>query len=459
MRDNAFCDKVFNFTEENALFFLPTTVIVGVSGGADSMALLHALHSRCDDGLTVHAVHVHHGLRGEEADRDERVVRAFCDEHTIPLTVEHADVRALAARDGCGLEEAGRRVRYAIFERVRAAVGASCVATAHTADDVVETVLMHILRGCGGGGLVGIPVKRGCVVRPLLSCTRAEIETYCAAEHIPYITDSSNADTAFTRNRVRHEVLPLLRQLNPAVDGALLRLCSAAGQDEAFIAAFAAMALDEACGEDGSVACDVLLRQPPAVRSRLWKTILANDGCFSFTERHIAALERAAHSGGTVCLPQGHRVTVSCGRIKATPPSAEPFCIAADTLPLTFLLNGDEHTLRVVSREEWTVLQNVHKMFFKYSIDYDRIQGSLTVRGRREGDYVRLSQRKVGKSLKKLLSELRVPTYRRECFPFLCDDGGVVLVAGVDCDLRVRPDADTKHFLVWTVNSEPCYMR
>ncbi len=459
MTTQDFGEKVNAFTDENALFSADSFVVVGVSGGADSMALLHVLCARRAQGLRVHAVHVHHGLRGDEADRDARHVRRFCETLGVALTVERADVRARAVEWNCGLEEAGRRVRYAVFERVRCALGADCIATAHNADDVTETVLMHILRGCGVGGLVGIPARRGAIVRPLLGCSRAEIEAYCAAQQIPYIVDSSNTDMSFMRNRVRHELLPLLRQINPSADAALMRLCIAAQADEGYFTALAADAFTQARREDGGYSRTVFLQQPMPVRARMWKQLLADFGCYSFTERHIEALEEALVANrGTVFVSADCRVGISADCIARLESDKEQMpLLPVDALPFCFELGQKRHALRVYSREDCLSLQKVHKLFFKYAIDYDKIQGSLTVRGRCEGDYLRSAQRRVGKTLKKLFQEHRVASYRRDAYPLLCDDGGVVLVPGIGCDARVCPDAGTKHFLVWTVDDEPCY--
>ena len=171
-------DKAVAFTSKEGLFSAPCHVLVGLSGGADSMALLHLLLHWPVDGLSVSAVHIHHGLRENAADRDELFVRDYCEKHNVPLTVIREDVAQIAAEEQLTLEEAGRQVRYAHFEALRRSIGADYIATAHTASDQVETMLMHVIRGCGLDGLTGIPAVRGCIRRPLLCCTREEIETF-----------------------------------------------------------------------------------------------------------------------------------------------------------------------------------------------------------------------------------------------------------------------------------------
>ncbi len=461
MITSSLAGKVYAFTERNRLLSAPAAVVVGVSGGADSMALLHVLHTWRDADLRVVAVHIHHGLRGEEADRDEALVRSYCAENGIDYVCERVNVRAVAKEMGVGEEEAGRHVRYDAFERIRAAENADVIATAHNADDAAETVLMHILRGCGIGGLCGIPARRGHIVRPLLGCTRAEIENYCAENDIPYIVDSTNADPTYTRNRVRHQLLPLLREMNPSVTDALARLRTSAAQDEAFFAALAERALADARLEDGSLSRVAFLQQEKSVRVRMWKALLLRSGCESYTERHIDALEAALIANrGTVYMSDGYSVCVSADRLKCfcNQQRTEPLHIPVGSLPMRFYFNGREHILQRMSCEEIACLQNVHKKFFKYALDCDRIQGSLTVRCRRDGDYFHPAGRKVGKSLKALFQELRIPQYDRDKVLLLCDEDGIVLMPGVACDSRVCPSDGTKHFLVWLTDGKPSYM-
>ncbi len=453
-------EKAYAFTRENTLISKGSKVVVGVSGGADSMALLHFLHTCEELSLSLIAVHVHHGLRGEEADRDEALVRAYCSESAIDYVCERVDVRTLAAEQGIGEEEAGRRVRYATFERVRNERGAQFIATAHHADDAVETMLMHIIRGCGTGGLCGIPAKRGYVVRPLLLCTRVDIETYCQQHAVPYVLDSTNIDTTYTRNCVRHRLLPLLREINPSVDTALARLRVLVGQDEAFFAALAEQVLAHAYLADDSLDRACLLSQEKPIRVRVWKALLLKYGCESYTERHIEALETVLTAGhGTVYLTGGCHVRVSVDRVKLFKHSQvnEELYIDVDSLPMKFVFDGHEHCLQCLSSDEITSLQKVHKKFFKYAIDYDKIQGGLIVRCRRDGDRFHPVGRRVGKTLKSLFQELRVPTYYRDKVLLLCDEDGIVLMAGVSCDSRVCPIESTKHFLVWLTDGEPSY--
>ena len=196
-------------------------VLIALSGGADSMALLHAMRALAPaHGWRLAAAHLNHGLRGDEAERDEAFVQSWCARWNVPLHVKRADVAAEAAARGEGVEEAGRRIRYAFFEELCASHGYDRIATAHTASDNVETLLLHLARGSGVRGLGGIRPVLGRRIRPLLGVSREAIESYCRENDVPFVTDSTNFDTAYCRNLLRHEAVPALRRVNPRLEEA-----------------------------------------------------------------------------------------------------------------------------------------------------------------------------------------------------------------------------------------------
>ena len=444
-------DKVLAFTQDNALFSAPCHLIIGVSGGADSVTLLHLLHHWPEEGLRLTAVHVHHGLRGDTADRDAAFVSALCDAWGIPLVLQHANVAALAKEQGIGLEEAGRCARYRLFEEVRQSVQADCIVTAHTASDQVETVLMHLVRGCGSDGLCGIPAKRFRVCRPLLTCSREEIEDYCRENALQYMTDETNADVRFTRNRVRHELLPLMRQLNPAVDNAILRLSGHVAEDCLLLNALAESTLKEASLPEGGYRAAAFSCQEQPVRRRMIRAVLRDGALPQISEAHILAVEELLANGrGETVLPQGTVLCAEDGRLfwRDEHPAILPSVPVSD-LPFSLYAGQEKGELFLLDAGEFEKWKNVHKMFFKYSVDYDRIQNGLHIRCRREGDYLHPAGRGIGKSLKKLMNEWRIPASRRDCLPLLCDETGVLLVPGYACDERVKITEATKHFLVW----------
>ncbi len=448
-----FIEKVSHFTAEKRLFSAPCHILLGLSGGADSMALLHTLLNWPQPGIAVSAVHVHHGLRSDEADRDEAFVREQCEALSVPLEVVHIDVGALAQQTGSGVEEAGRQARYAAFNAIADRLGCDCIATAHHGDDQCETVLMHIIRGCGTDGLVGIPAKRGRIIRPLLNCTREDIEVFCSQEQIPYITDSTNKDTTYTRNRVRCEVLPLLRELNPGVDEALRRLADHAAQDSICLSSCAAEALG--VPQERGYPLARFSEQPVAVRRRMIFALLHQSSLFTVEEKHILSAEEAILAGrGGVTLPGGHHLTVESGFVRIDLAEKDvspelPTIFLNEEFPFTFTFGDKTYRLSLLDKEKTMNEQNVHKMFLKYAIDYARIQSGLCIRSRQIGDAMHPSGRHIGKTIKKLMNEWHIPVNCRDNWPLLCDESGVLLVPGYACDQRVCPDEKTKHFLVW----------
>ncbi|MBO5403301.1 MAG: tRNA lysidine(34) synthetase TilS, partial [Clostridia bacterium] len=206
-------------------------ILVALSGGADSVCLLSAL-LECE--AAVSAFHLNHGIRGEEADRDEEFCRSLCNRLGVPFSSERADIPAISAEKGIGIEEAARNVRYDKLNREATRINADYIATAHNADDNVETVIFNLVRGCSPDGLCGIPKIRGNIIRPLLDSTREEIEEYLCKKGLSFVTDSTNSDIAYTRNKIRHSVLPVLRSINPAISASVARMCESIRDDKAY---------------------------------------------------------------------------------------------------------------------------------------------------------------------------------------------------------------------------------
>ena len=253
--------------------------LCAVSGGLDSMCLLEmTVRQGQKQGRRVAAAHFNHQLRGAEADRDEAFVRDWCAAREIPFFAGRGDVRAFAEETGRTVEEAARQLRYKFLEETRRREGFGCILTAHHADDSAETMLLNLLRGTGLKGLTGIPEKRDCILRPLLSVTRAELAAYAAEHRIPFVEDSTNGTDDAARNMLRHQVLPVLKKLNPRVVENMSRTASLLAADEA--------ALDAACRKllaqcavppnvSGTVPLAMLQDAPEALRGRLVLAVLA----------------------------------------------------------------------------------------------------------------------------------------------------------------------------------------
>ena len=275
---------------EHSLLHAGERVCVAVSGGADSVALLLALGEANDSarvkeplGVVLSAVHVHHGLRGADADTDEAFVRELCERVDVPLIVERVDVAARQHAEREGMEEAARELRYCAFRELMESGTADVVATAHTLDDQAETVMMKLLRGAWTEGIGAIaPVVRGSgqegrgrIVRPMLAVRRVEVESYLRERGQTWREDATNQDVSLTRNRVRHELMPMLRQFNPGIDGALARLAEIARDEEAFWQAEVARVLPQV----------LLPGRPVRGGGRSVSTVTGNSSCAVEVER------------------------------------------------------------------------------------------------------------------------------------------------------------------------------
>ena len=284
-------------------------VLVAVSGGVDSISLLHWLWA---GKVRVAAAHLHHGLRGRTADGDEAFVAAFCAERGIPFYAGHTDVGRLAEQEGISTEEAGRKARYAFLERTAAEIGADRVATAHHANDNAETLLFQLIRGARSG-LGGIAPVRGIYIRPFLTVTRAEIETYAKENGLGHRTDEMNNDDAFARNYIRHEIMPRLETVNSAAAVHMAETARQLRAEGEFLDALAARRLEEGgarFGESGvSVPCRTVTEAPEALRGRMLRLLLDGlpVGKKNFTARHYAAIEDlcASRQGTWLDLPRG----------------------------------------------------------------------------------------------------------------------------------------------------------
>ena len=329
--------RVIAFIRRHSLIPPGETVVVGVSGGADSVCLLHVLAKwQKESGLKLHVAHLNHQLRGAESEADAEYVSGLARSLGIPVTIGRQDVAAYRRTRSISIEEAARELRHAFLAGVARDVGAGRIALGHTRDDQVETILMHILRGTGTSGLCGLapcsplalrvrtqsaiasPDLSGrsnlLVIRPLLDINREETTGYCREQRLDPRIDSSNLSLSFFRNRLRLELLPLLRQYNPAVDRALLRLADIAGEDSAFIEGQAALLWDEVVRqEDDAVHVDRkrAARLPVALQRQLLRAAVAKlvGDTRDIEAGHIEAAR------GLLRKPVGKRVSLPHGLV------------------------------------------------------------------------------------------------------------------------------------------------
>lgn len=399
-------------------------MLCAVSGGMDSMYLLCRLGEL---GYAVSAAHYNHGIRGEEAERDETFVRRFCGERGIPYCSEKGDAAGYAAENGLSVEDGARKLRYAFLERAARNMGAAVIATAHNADDNAETLLLNLLRGTGLRGLGGIPPVRGNIRRPMLGISRGEIETYIRENAIPYVEDSTNGEDIYTRNRIRHEVMPVLRSLNPAFVKTAGRTAALLRWDGEFLDSLAASFVGER-GEGNALSRSALQELPPPVRSRAVRQMAGLELTALQTEAVLAL------DSGDVTDVSGMRIGCAGDRLIFGVTEKPP--IAERLLEPGVWTEIPEAGLAVKVSFGEGINPESHGV---YPFASESIRGSIVVTSRREGDRFRPAGRGVSKSLKQVLREKDIPPWERNAVPVLRDEEGIILVYGVGCDERVRP--------------------
>ncbi len=395
-------------------------VLCAVSGGADSMCLLALLRETGDYALA--AAHLEHGIRGPESLRDCAFVEAYCRGKGVPCFIGHADVPAHAKEKGLGLEEAARELRYAFLERTAEEEGYDFIATAHSADDNAETVLLSLARGAGLKGLCGIPPRRGKIIRPLLGLTRAEIEDWLAASGTPHVEDSSNGSDDYSRNRIRHAVTPVLRELNPALSEAIARTGRLLRRDEECLDALAEGFI--AAQFDGeSLPTAELLGLHEAVSSRVVRKLLPK----SAEEKHIGSV--LALCRGTerreLDLP-GVRLRCERGRLYFNG-GGDAVSFPETPLPIGGSVFLKEAGLTIRARRA-SPGEEIHSPFKTYRLKYESINGTLSVSPPRPGDAYRPAGRGCTKTLRSLFAEQRRTRRDKLRTPVIRDGSGVVLV-------------------------------
>lgn len=367
-------------------------VLCAVSGGRDSMCLLHYLHTIAPDyGFTVAAGHFNHQMRGQ-ADADEDFVRRFCAARDIPFYTAAAPVYEKAREWELSVEETGRRLRYEFLSSVAETIGASRIATAHHALDNAETVLLNLLRGTGSEGLGGIPPVRGKFIRPLLQTSREGIESYCAAHNLSFVEDETNRDTHYARNRLRLELWPQLETINSNLTAALGRTAAIVRAENTYLDELAQSLLP---AEGLSVSREALCAAPEVLRRRMLRLMLQRlpTGKKDVSAAHIAAMLDLAEKGrGTLTLPDGARIT--CGEGEMT------FSVA-QAAPAEMLLQSGENCWG-----EFTLTVS------------DEPAEELTVRSWQRHD--RLPTENGSRSLKRIFSDQGITPLQRQLLPVVC---------------------------------------
>ena len=434
-------------------------VVVGVSGGADSTALLSLLCGKIKTeqlNADITVCHVNHNLRGEESDRDERFVRELCKKFDVQLRVLSIDAGELAKQAGKSVEENSRDLRYAFFNETADSLGENTViATAHTLDDSMETFFINLTRGTGTSGLAGIPPVRDRIIRPIINASRADIEAYCSQRGLDFVTDSSNLSDDYTRNKIRHSIIPALREAFPALDDSFCRAEKLIRSDAEYLCSQAEKLLKTAA-ENGGYNTELLAAAHPAVLGRAVLMLLEENGA-PRTEKKVDEIK-------TVIF--GEKNAVEAVKNTYFKRKDGLLCIERKVEEEPYfewhpnVQNGDETKLnskfvakvRITGQNEYKSLKKINPQIYYNCIDYDKIDNNMCLRQKMAGD--KMSFNGMTKTLKKLFNEKKTELSLRTKLPCAVDDSGVFWVWSFGRDPRVAVDDNTKNICIFEIREE-----
>ena len=447
--------KILDYMNKNRMFEQGDRVVLGVSGGADSICMLHLLNSLKEQlGITLYAVHVHHGIRGKEADRDADFVEKLCKQLNVPCQIFHLDIPSMAKEKKMSEEEAGRQARYQLFEKVAAETGADKIAVAHNLNDNSETVLFHLFRGSQIKGLTGIPAKRGKIVRPLLCLSRSEIEKYLSEHHIEYCTDSTNNETAYSRNKLRLEILPYIKDnINNRAEYNIVNAAESLTEVYGYIESQAATAYEE------FVVDNVLLnsaKELPLVvlKEVIRKWILNNTGKLKdITSTHVDMVEELLHNTVSKKIELPYSLILKKGYEGV---EVEGQTVKQENVKKTVFKNGeicqvDNFSLSVV--KEQIDKENIPDLLYTKWFDCDKIN-ELTLRNRLSGDYIIVDNKGSKKKLKNYFIDTKIPKEERDSILLLADGSHIVWVVGYRISEFYKVTSDTTNIIKITYDKE-----
>lgn len=471
------------FARASALHF-GDCLLVGVSGGVDSVSLLHALRAAPGLSVDLHVAHLDHRLRGAESAADAQFVKNLAGEWGLPVTVEAADVAAYASSLHLSLEAAARAVRYAFFARLAERLGATAVVVGHNADDQVETLLLHLIRGTGLAGLRGMrPVQRlsayvpgragGAmgngqgdllVLRPFLSVPRREIVAYARRHSLPYRDDASNDQRVHLRNRVRHELVPLLETLNPGFRDLAHRTTGLLAADFEYLCEAAATALERCASfEEATVRLRLgaLLEEPLAIRRLLVREAYARlvgdttDLAAGHVEDVLALAERG-RTGAVLALPGKVKAIRTYGDLMLASAIPERQALPAVGVKLNVpgLTSVEPGSLCIEATFAEQRCHGGEGNGLHVDLDLARAGGDLYVRRRLPGDRLRPLGLGGSKKVQDILVDAKVPRWERDAVPVLATAGRVIWLAGYALDEGVRVRNDTKRVLCLRVHKK-----
>lgn len=420
-------EKTLNAIEKYSMLDGKKAIAVAYSGGADSTVLLEVLAGICAErGIRLEAIHIEHGIRGESSRRDAAHCERICRERDIRLTLVSGDVPALAAEWGCGVEEAGRRLRYESFERICRERNIDAVATAHHADDNLETLIFNMTRGSGLRGLCGIPPVRANIIRPLILCTRGDIEDYCRERGLDFVTDETNHSDEYTRNYIRHNIVPALLKLNASAVESASKMSALLREDEACLCEIASGYADSGVAELASLPDPILKR---ALYARLPEGIKPGGV-------NITAALNAVRQGSDTRISVGAQTAFYVRGREAyfafderEKPENADYLIYLTEDEITDIPGTDGAVILTRDEKKAAEISISHPNFIQTSLNRDKINGNIFMRPRRPGDRIRV--RGMSRTVKNLMQESGIDASARGRLPCILDDDGIIWIPGL----------------------------
>lgn len=439
---------------ENKLIKRGDSVLIGLSGGPDSVALTHVLAGlRKSMRLSLGAAYINHGLRPRDARREEAFCEDLCRSLNIELQIVREKIKDLARERGLGIEEAGRDFRYGVFEAIAEEDGYDKIAVAHHVDDRVETILLNLFRGAGRTGLTGMPIWRDKIIRPLFDCTKEEIIAWLKAGKHQYCTDVSNRQSEYNRNFIRNKVLPMLRdKVNPKVDQAILGMAETLAEEEQHLVALARNAFKESASYSPAGKLELNLDKLRAHELWLRRRILrqsvleATSGSVVLDRSATERLDAwAAGRGRSMTLPAELQAAKASGKIVLFHEHEPDY--------MQQLRPGHPCRLKWPPFEFRAKVKKGSKISAKQrrsgriQIDRDKINLPLIVRNIRSGDRFTPLGMSGTKKVSDYLIDKKVPRVYRDEIPVVCDNKGIIWLVGLEIDDRARIDKQTKEVL------------
>lgn len=449
--------KISGFLNEQHLIQQNDKIVVGVSGGADSICLLSVLlELKQQYHLSLYVVHIEHGVRGEESRQDAAFVKAVAAKHDLFYREFPYDIVTLSKKLGISVEEAGRKVRYEAFEQVREELRANKIAVAHNFDDNAETMLLNLIRGTGLSGLTGIAPCKGLVIRPLLCVSRREIESYLEERRISYRTDSTNYSTDYTRNKIRLQLLPYIEQnINESVKEHLNQTAAIVKEANDYIEQQGRIAYNECVTRQDSrltVFCKAFFLYPPVIQKQVIRICIGEfaTGLKDITARHIHSVLALSKKqvGKQVELPmqivvaKGYETMTFSKKEESPNRKREEEIVIIPPVNCTF--QGMQFSFSV---EPYQELEDIPEKTYTKWFDYDKIKDTLRLRNRKSGDDIEVNASGGKKKIKDYFIDEKIPKERRDGILLLADENHIIWIIGYRISERYKITEDTKLIL------------